>query len=313
MTQPKSKNESTANEQATESASHPSQVKSFLWFLPTFHGDIRLESKGKRLTSLHAFELTPTEKEAMKALRTRALKEPSLLSRSKTPWATEKDFPSLTSGAYPSYRTKEGVTIELKAPIEEVQAVLAKGLKPNRKLLSAVMFANGKMAEIRMIKGEDGEPVPETLAKHDEEKAPESPPYRKSDKPEEKPEPKAAATVATPQIGCPSPMFEEAEIRATRVLEVFLSPTQLDDYRKYGAFLAVGHDTGHRYKITNRERPNMMRHSASRSLFDLDEGRALCVHDWAVPAPEEMLALFMCVSLPGNESAIRALPPVWGH
>ena len=33
--------------------------------------------------------------------------------------------------------------------------------------------------------------------------------------------------------------------------------------------------------------------------------RALCVHDWVVPAPEEMLSLHLLLQLPGWESYLR--------
>lgn len=123
--------------------------------------------------------------------------------------------------------------------------------------------------------------------------------------------PEKAATVAEPTKGCPAPAFEEASIRASRVLEAFLTEEQIEDYRRYGGFVATGADTGHRYMIANRERPNLTSRYHSRSLYDLDMQLPLCVHDWTVPAPEEMLALMLCVSLPGKESAVRSLSDVW--
>lgn len=200
-------------------------------------------------------------------------------------WADDKDFLVLSSGAY---HTKKGVTLTLNAPIIKVRDVLAKALKPNRKLVSVVKFTNGQMEEIRPAK--------------EEGVAPTSPPKTSPLLPA------AAATVAAPAIGCPVPEFPESEIRATRVLEVFLTPEQLRDYNKHGAFVAKGADTGHHYAITHRERRSQMQSRSFRSLYDLTEKRALCVHDWTVPAPEEMLALLFCVTLPGNEDKIRILP-----
>jgi len=46
----------------------------------------------------------------------------------------------------------------------------------------------------------------------------------------------------------------------------------------------------------------------TRSLFDVDEHMAYCVHDWEVPAAEEMLALHAFLSVPGLESYLRAIP-----
>ena len=118
---------------------------------------------------------------------------------------------------------------------------------------------------------------------------------------------RVAVTVAAPRIGCPTPLWPEADMRANRVLEAFLTPDQLVDYRRHGAFVAVGADTGRRYVITNRERPGMAQHFEFRSIYDVDGDRPLCVHDWDVPPPEEMLALKLCVELPGREYHIRRL------
>jgi hypothetical protein len=255
------------------------------WYTPSLHGDIMLESiEGG--TSVRAFQLSPSEEAAMAVLRRRALAKP-LIGKA---WATEADFRPL---APETYRTAEGVTIRLKAPIEKVQAILAGAMKPGAKLLHAVRFSDGSIAEAKEIKGKDGEPAVEVPKKLDKAK------------------PKAGATVAEPTIGCPSPLFEQAEIRASRVLEAFLDEEQTHDYRVHGAFVATGADTGHRYMVTHRERPNAMESVSFRSLYDLDERRALCVHDWTVPAPEEMLALFLCVTIPGKESAVRHLPETW--
>lgn len=38
-----------------------------------------------------------------------------------------------------------------------------------------------------------------------------------------------------------------------------------------------------------------------------DEGVAYCVHDWSVPAAEEMLAIHLLLKLPGYEGELRFL------
>lgn len=257
-------------------------MHSFKWYIPTFHGDMLLERVGPKETTLRVFELTPTEEKALTALRSRALKK----GLGRKPWASEKDFAPVANA---QYRTKAGLTIKLDAKIEDVEAVLAKALKPTRNLLSAVRFTNGKIEEVRHTK--DGvADLPSEPAK----------------KPAE--EIKAAVTAAKPAIGCPMPAFPEADVRASRVLEAFLEPDQIRDYRQYGAFTAQGVDSGHRYMICNRETPQMLKACDGRQLYDLEEKRALCVHDWDVPPPEEMLELFLCLTLPGYEKFIRTLP-----
>lgn len=224
--------------------------------------------------------------EAIRFLREHATK--ATLTRKA--WATEAAFDKLTAKAS---KNKEGTEIVLDTPIAKVQAVLAKILKPQKKLVHAVKFTDGKIEEVR---GTLAAP-PKTGTT----------PYRD---PGER-EAEVGVTVAEPVIGCPVPEFPESEIRANLVLEAFLTPQQREDYRSRGAFLSVGADTGHTYAVTHRERRGSMRHVSFRSLYDLTEDRPLCVHDWDVPAPEEMLALHLCITLPGNEERVRALPEVW--
>ena len=331
-----------------------------VWYLPTMHGDVRLESLGRDRTRLRAFDLSPAEEEGMRMLRRHAL----AVGEARTPWA---DLDAFLPVDHPSFRSAEGFTIDLGAPIAEVQGVLSRALKPGRTLVTAVLFSDGRMEEVH----EEGPPLgveegPVALPEGARD-APE-PPADAADRrgevvgaiegarsaasggaegaPRGKrggrrgagakrsggaagsvdvPESSAivaaahdpsrsgaggasvAATVAAPRIGCPTPVWPEADVRANRVLEAFLTPDQLGEYRRYGAFMAVGADTGRRYMISNRERPGMTQHFEFRSIFDVDGNRPLCVHDWEVPPAEEMLALKFCVELPGREYLIRRL------
>ncbi|HSX22887.1 MAG TPA: hypothetical protein VLE97_08960 [Gaiellaceae bacterium] len=177
---------------------------------------------------------------------------------------------------------------ELAAPIAAVARAVAKAMKPNRKTISAVVFSGGKMRELY-----DGD-EPGALAD----------PYRSSAKDGAEAEPKAAASVAAPTRGCPSPDFERAELRAKTVLETFLSPDQIEDFRRYNRFISVGSATGHRYMVTSRQaKDELSRYQ--RTLYDLDEEFPLCVHDWSVPAAEEMLSLHVLLSLPRWELFLR--------
>lgn len=265
--------------------------QALIWYLPTFHGDIKLEREGPKKTLLRAYELTPMERLAMEKLRSSAVKK--TLAR-RTSWANEKDFIPLTSATYNSI---DGVTIHLNAEIEKVQTVLAKALKPSRKLLTAVRFTDGRIEELHSIR--------------DPEVTRQKQPYR--DPPVSvpvPPVPAVAVTVAVPVVGCPMPEFQEADVRASRVLEAFLDPDQIDDYRRHGAFITRGADTGNRYMVANRERPNILVKCGGRQLYDMEMGVPLCVHDWEVPPAEEMLALHLLLCTPGNELKLRGLPEV---
>ncbi len=264
----------------------PNKTPNLVWLIPSFHGDIRLEKEGPKRTLLRAYQLTATEEKAMEQLRSRAV-SPKRLAK---PWAKDSAFLPLTNSAY---RTSDGVTIHLEAPIEDVQKLLAKALKPQRSLLTAVKFSDGKIEEVHSFQTPEGAQavIPE--------------------KPKEEPQPAVAVTVATPVKGCPMPDFQEADVRASRVLETFLNGDQIADYRKTGSFVTVGADSGHRYLVCNRERPNFMRaHLGGRQLYDLEKKHPICIHDWAVPPAEEMLALHLHLTLPGWEGKIMTLPEI---
>jgi len=308
------------------------------WYIPTAHGDIELTSLGVGKTRLRAFHLTPTEEAAMRVLREHALGK-------KLPWATAQAFLPLDTSTYRD--GDEGVTVELAAGLHEVSAVLSRPLKPARKLLHAVRFTDGAIEEVwgtpeeraqAQAESQAAEAAPDDGAlrtieevvstAHASQAYREVPPTEtvptvptvtvaaaKKPEPEpKKPEqkklakkPKEGVTVAAPTIGCPTPEFARAEVRATRVLEAFLDPEQLEDYRAEGRFMVLGADTGHRYLLAHREQPHLLAQMGGRQVFDLDAGFPICVHDWTVPAAEELLTLKLMLTLPGNERYVRSL------
>lgn len=190
-----------------------------------------------------------------------------------------------------------GAEVILNAPLETVRDYLAKQLKPDRKLLDVVVFQDGSIAEASMLPPRDG--TVDVAKPPVEEPKPAATP---------KPAPVAGATVAQPTQGCPAPDFDHAVVRATQVLRTFLNPQQIEDFERYNRFISVGADTGHRYMLTSRSERDELRNFSGRSLFDLDENRAYCVHDWTIPAPEELLTLHLFLSIPGKESFLRSIP-----
>jgi hypothetical protein len=304
----------------------PRNSSSLKWYLPTFHGDILLTRKDPQTTLVRVFELTDMEEKALDILRQRATRKGTF---SASQWADEKEFAPVSN---PQYRTKDGLVITLKAKIEDVEKVLAKALNPKgRPLFTAVKFTDGSIEKVhRVPDAEDGTRVPliagGTKPKDDdaiegeivdEEELREKEEKKAKEKAEKaKKEPKAAATAKQPVIGCPTPEFPEADIRATKCLIEFLEPKQIDDWLRHGAFVTTGRDTGHRYMIFNREAPlghrgqfkNFTGGASFSGLYDLDEERSLCVHDWDVPPAEEALALHLCLSIVGFEKYVRSLP-----
>jgi hypothetical protein len=273
--------------------------QNFTWYLPSVYGDIKLEKITDKSTRLTLVGLSPTEKEAVKALFARAVK----------PGAFKKAWTSETALREIHLDSLREQTVALDAPISQVQDFLQKKLKPHRKQVSVVRFASGRLEELseatlQVIDG-SGEEVPAMAVE-----AQPTPPVEKEEKPKPKKEdkPAVAATVAQPALGCPVPEFDDVEIRATRVLKAFLTPEQIEDFNRRQQFVAVGADTGHRYLLTSRNSKHAFEQASFRSLYDMDERQALCVHDWEVPAAEELLGLYLHVSLPGLEGFVRSMP-----
>lgn len=254
----------------------------FQWYLPSLFGDISLKALDKQSTEVNFKGLSPQEKIALQVLLRKAA-APGVLSAA--PWAS----PETLSKVKLDDQTEQ--TFILNAGIVAVQKVLSKPLKPMRKQLSAVRFSDGKLEEI--TSANIGLILVEVAGE-------ETPHKERAEK---------AVTVAQPVIGCPQPDFDEAEVRATRVLEAFLSPEQLEDFRRLQQFVVQGADSGHHYLLTSRHAPKQrFKIESCRTVHDLDEAYDLCVHDWEVPAAEELLGMALHLQLPEHERYVRSLP-----
>lgn len=226
-------------------------------YLPSLYGDVKLTAQGSQ-TEVEWENLSPSERQAMEVLA--------------------KKFGLIFQG--------DAGKLVFAKPIEKVEAVLAKAMKRGRKLLTAVVFKNGKIEELH--RNEQGEPVLIT----------------KTEDP-----PKAAVTVAQPALSCPVPEFERANVRATRVLTEFLTPQQLADFERTQSFLVIGADSGHRYVLTSRQAPpERLARVGGRSVYDATRGHPVCVHDWVVPASEELLELALFLQMPGREEYVSTMP-----
>ena len=305
------------------------------WYIPSLYGDVRLEADRtgeQESTVLYAQNLSPTEELAMEALRRRALAEPTRIGSlriGRVPWASAEDFRPI---ADKSYRETE-VRVRLRAPIAAVQKVLAKAMKPGRRVVSAVRFTDGRVEEVRVAQTEVAGVATTTtaLALPASSRGDESAKKDALAKGAKVAKVEAAVSVAAPTIGCPAPDFGKSEVRARRVLLAFLDERQRADLVATGRFVTRGQDTGRRYLLSLRDGPEGLLRTGGRGVYDLDEaeatrrGRAgrsldgplhggpLCVHDWTVPPSEEALAIHLMLSLPGRERLMRALPEVVGR
>ena len=237
------------------------------WLIPSYFGDVTLTSAGDKQCVLVAERVSVAERDALALLSAHARK------RGWLPAAA----PALASPC----------KADLAAPLARVAKFLARAMKPGRKLVTAVKFRDGRIEEL--VEAKTGGDT--TLA----------PPFAPPPEP-----PAKAVTVAAPRRDCPPPDLESAYFKANRVLEAFLAPDQLEDWRRFNRFVAVGGTTGHRYMITSRHARDGLA-AYQRTLYDLDERRALHVQDHEVPAPEECLAFALLVQLPGRESCLRSV------
>ena len=256
------------------------------WYIPSFYGDIRLEAEGAKRCRLIAEKTTEREKTALAKLATEA---------SKKGWLPTSSSPA------PLFSGDGVLKTMLDAPISKIATYLGKILKPNRTIISAVRFSNGTIEEVHgdIDDSPAAEPARSTAtggSSVDDLAA--SAVARES-------KPVAAASVAAPTRGCPAPDFRSADLKAKGVLATFLSPEQLEDFGRYNRFVTVGAETGHRYMVTSRQATDSLT-LYQRTLYDLDEERPLCVHDWSIPAAEEMLALHILLGLPHWESFLRS-------
>jgi len=307
-----------------------------IWYFPSAFGDIRLEqADGSRETRVIFYSLTPREAEALEGLR-----RTSLHWRKK--WADKETWERLQEeGAFAvGERTEHHIV--LRAKLADVAASLNKHLNPDRRTLHVVRIGQGKIEEVReeiFAKAEDERealeaareiaalpsPQEEQNAKAEAKEAKE-PPHRREpkatppkvaetalattekQKPPAKKEVTKVATVKEPIRGCPAPDFAAIRRRASRVLKAFLTPAQVEDFEKRNRFIVRGADTDHQYMVTCRNAPDQLACFGGRTVFDLTDGHPLCVHDWDVPAEEEMLSLACLLQLPGRESWVRELP-----
>jgi hypothetical protein len=200
----------------------------------------------------------------------------SLLAHAVTKgWAKDTEH-DLTKGS-----------LVLSTELVKVQKFVVKALKPGRQTVDFVQFSDGKVEEIR-----HGE-LPPASDKDLESMVP-------------LPTPSKGVSVAKPTLGCPEPNLVKAELRAREVLFAFLNDEQTNDFKKRNAFVTEGAGTGHRYIVTSRHARDQLAQTR-RQLYDLDERQPYCVHDYSVPAAEEMLALHLLLQSPEHERYLRHL------
>jgi hypothetical protein len=276
-------------------------MSDFRWFVPTWFGDIRLHKEGKQ-TRVEIFKLTRRELEAVKALREHSLKKKGF----RKPWAQASDWDAMPKAAFITGR-KESNSVTLNTPIHTVQKFLTGQLQTGRDAISVMISKGGDLYEINVPDGQF--PEPETPEQAEAAASfsilDNLLPFRKEANPD--PAPAAAVTVPRPVLGCPAPDFAKAHIRANEVLRNFVTPEQMEDFERYQRFVTVGGLSGRRYMLTSRHARSELS-TYHRTVYDLEADTPLCVHDWSVPAAEELLVMHLHLQSPRWEEYVRWLP-----
>jgi hypothetical protein len=280
------------------------------WMIPSFLGDIELRRAGEQRTELWVDGLTAQEVDVLRLLRDTYSRDRWLGLRA--PWASANVWNDLgiEGDIGTGYRDPGKRHIVLDAPLHHVESALSRALKPGRSLVRAVTY---RLAGKTQIAPAQLPPAPpsgkdntvDVLSAEPLAVAPLPPPKPKIEVPA-RATGALATTVAAPARGCPMPAFCKADVRATRLLSAFLSTEQLGEFNATQAFHAEGRDTGHLYLLTSRHAGFRWRRRGT--LYDRDEHRALCIHDWDVPAAEELLSLLIHLRLPGMERFMLGLP-----
>lgn len=272
------------------------------WYIPSWYGDIRLDAEGTDNTRVTFFKLSGAEVNAMQELR----KASTGMRRN---WAKPEDWEKIPLRAFEQGDKAESM-ITLAGPIDKIEKLLTKALRPERKVLRVVRIGGGNIEEIHERDFDASAHADAGVPATEETKEETAIAVREEDKLEKPPEKAiAATTVAAPVLGCPAPDFDTVHKKATRVLKAFLTPQQIYDFERRQRFIVTGADTGHRYMLTSRNAPEeLTKGPFLRTVYDLDEKRAFCVHDWGIPAEEEVLTMAMFLQVRGRESYIRDIP-----
>lgn len=228
------------------------------WFIPSWNGDVRIETdpKAEDRSILRIVKPTLGEIETLgalgKVLTKRRLFGKPWLHRVLL-WDPEGD------------QNEQAVTVF--APFAKVSAVVVKHLRPGKQVMTAIVMKDGKVETVETARA--GEAETEALATKAEKDG------------------KAAATVKRPTPSCPQ-CFKDAVGPATEALLSFLSPEQHDDWARHRYIIVTGGQSGHRYVLAHRH--TLLAMKFGRICYDLEDCGVVHFHDITVPPEEEVLA-----------------------
>jgi hypothetical protein len=261
------------------------------WYMPSWHGDLRLEPADSPLQTRLAVERPTAEERRVVDEIGKACVERGWLKEWKEGWHFGVE-------ASESKRCE----FVIGAPVSDLGTLVSGLFKPGPAVLTAIRFEGGKIITTsggplelgQALAGKDpaAEPMKEPVAAKDEAKAGSGDAVQGEvvtgkDDGKKKPKPEVAATVRRPTPCCPQ-CLRGAVGPATEVLLSFLDREQHTSWRDDRTLVVRGGITGNRYLLAHRDSATAAR--IGRICFDLDEQCIVHFHDLTVPAEEEVLA-----------------------
>lgn len=227
------------------------------WFIPSWNGDLRLESdpQDPAVTLLSIASPTLAEVQIVnqigKTFDSMGWLEKPWQEFVKKRWAREKKF-------------------RVNAPLEKTGPIATSIMRPGNQVLTAIRFKDGV---VETVSGKDL-PALQELS----EKAAAAPEEKKAT---------AAVTVKRPTPSCPACIPGAIE-PATECLLAFLSEAEHEQWARERSIIVQGGLSGTRYLLSHRHTEFAQR--AGRMCYDLDAHVVIHFHDWTVPPEEEVLA-----------------------
>ncbi len=172
--------------------------------------------------------------------------------------ARSKDWVAQHVGFAPSGK----IVIPINAPLTKAGRILL-GSKP-KGILTAVVSKRGKVSAV--IDG-DADRTERAVAD---------------------PDAAAAASVRRPTLCCPEPQ-PGPDVRATEVLQAFLTPRQRAEWDRSRFIHCYGNLSGRLYQIAHRHHPLAV--ERKKIIWDVEGEHVMHAYDWSVPPAEEVLVM----------------------
>lgn len=239
------------------------------WYIPSWHGDLRLERAEVPDETLLTIEKPTADEQRVLNKIGNAMVENGWLDK----WTVEAPKRRFFGAAKR--------VVRIKAAIETVGPVVAGIMRPGPAVLTCIKLSGGQVVLSSAGDLEKGEQaLPPAPAP-----APELPAPKAETKP--KPKPEAAVTVKRPTPSCPQ--CEVGAIGpASEVLLEFLDDEQHADWAEHRSLVAYGGMTGRPYLLAHRNSPQAA--LQGRICMDLSLDSIVHFHDRTVPPEEEVLA-----------------------